>query len=256
LYVGSVGVLYLADSDNHCIRKITPQGMVTTVAGQCGSGTLLGGYADGPTSAALFSRPMDVLADLAGNIYVADYFNHAVRKVTAAETVTTLAGNGFSHYADGIGAQAGFCYPNRLALDRTGNIYLTEGHSGDVGDPPTGNRVRRITTDGTVTTIAGTGAPGYADGFVVQAEFHAPTGLAVDTVGTIYIADRLNHCIRIISGGMVRTLAGTPGVQGYADGPASTARFSYPSDIVLDETHRVLYVADSNNHRIRRISLP
>jgi sugar lactone lactonase YvrE len=256
LYVGPVGVVYLADSDNHCIRKITPQGIVTTVAGQCGSGTLLGNYADGLTSTALFSRPMDVVVDLAGNVYVADYFNHAVRKVTAAGTVTTLAGNGFGHYADGAGARAGFLYPNRLAIDRAGNLYLTEGHSGDVGEGPTGNRVRRITTDGVVTTIAGTGTPGYRDGPAAQAEFHAPTGVAVDAASNIYVADRLNHCIRLISGGVVRTFAGTPGVQGYADGPASAAQFSYPSDVLLDQVNRVLYVVDSGNHRVRKIVLP
>ncbi|MBM4429209.1 MAG: gluconolaconase, partial [Chloroflexi bacterium] len=158
---------------------------------------------------------------------------------------------------DGIGSAAQLAYPNRLALDREGNLYLSEGHSGDLGEWVSGNRVRRITPLGTVSTLAGNGAAGYADGTASEAEFNTPMGLDVDTEGNIYVAEYLNHCIRVITpDAQVHTLAGTCGVHGYQDGPAPSALFSYPMDVSVSETKKLLYIADFGNHRIRAVTLP
>lgn len=266
LDVDASGNIYVADSENHSIRRIAPDGEVTTLAGATHLGGLIGGYVDGAAAEAQFNRPLDVAVDNAGNIYVADYQNHAIRRITPQGEVSTIAGNGLPGSVDGVGTAAQMANPNRLVFDEVGNLYVTEGHSGDLGERQRGNRVRRIAPDGTVTTLAGTdttsrvygtGELGYADGPALQAVFSSPRGVDVDSGGNIYIADALNHCIRIISPeGIVSTLAGTCGTAGYVDGPAEEAQFYYPTDLLLDEAHRVLYIADYKNHRIRKITLP
>jgi len=268
LDVDAGGNIYVADSENHCIRRIAPDGEVTTLAGAIHIGGLIGGYVDGAAAEAEFNRPLDVAVDNAGNLYVADYQNHAIRRITPEGEVSTIAGNGLPGSVDGVGTAAQMGNPNRLVFDQAGNLYVTEGHSGDLGERQRGNRVRRIAPDGTVTTLAGadtagrvygTGELGYADGPALQALFSSPRGVDVDSVGNIYVADALNHCIRLISPeGMVSTLAGTCGTDtaGYVDGPAEEAQFYYPTDLLVDETQGVLYVADYKNHRIRKIILP
>lgn len=249
--------IYIADSDNQRIRRISPQGEVTTLAGSGASGLLLGGYADGPALQAQFNRPYDVVMGDAGDLYVADYFNHVVRRIAPDGQVSTLAGTGVFGDKDGRGPAAELAYPNRIARDRLGNLYVTEGHSRDMYESRSGNRIRKIALDGTVSTVAGSGKPDYADGPSMLAHMDTPTGLDVDSTGNIYVADYLNHCIRLVTPvGYVRTLAGIPGLQGYQDGAAASALFSYPMDVLVDESRHVMYVVDMGNHRIRAITLP
>jgi len=251
------GTVFVADSDNQRIRAISPDGSVSTVAGTGDYGKLIGGYRDGPSDKAQFNRPYDVELDGDGNLYVAGYFNNVVRCISPSGEVTTVAGNGQPGHADGVGTAAQLAYPNRLARDRHGSLYVTEGHSGDLGEWVSGNRVRRVTLQGEVTTVAGSGEAGHTDGPAMLAEFNTPMGIDVDAEGYIYVSEYLNHCIRILSpNGEVSTLAGKCGVSGYRDGLAAEALFSYPMDVLVSTTGSLLYVADFGNHRIRTITLP
>ena len=257
LCVGPDGSVYVADSDNQRIRLITPDGEVRTLAGAGDFGKLIGGYVDGLGTVAQFNRPYDVVLDAHSNLYVADYFNNVIRKISADGHASTLAGNGLPGHRDGTGPAAQLAYPNRLALDREGNLYLTEGHSGDLGEWVSGNRVRKTTPQGVVSTVAGTEAAGYTDGPASEAQFNTPMGLDIDAEGNIYVAEYLNHCIRMVAtDGQVHTLAGTCGVPGYQDGTALTALFSYPMVVLVSQSEGLLYVADFGNHRIRAITLP
>ena len=243
--------VYVADSHNQRIRRVTPDGAVTTVAGGGFSG-LLGAYVDGPADEARFAQPLDVAVDAAGNLYVADFLNHAIRKISVDGQVTTFAGNGLPGGEDGVGQTASFELPNRIAIDQAGNLYVTEGRARDFGERMGGNRVRKITPDGRVTTLAGTGEPGYKDGPAPEAQFDIPQGVAVDEAGNVYVSDTGNSCIRRIgSDGMVTTVAGM-GVEEYIDGPANEAAFWYPMDMAVTPAGDLL-VADWQNHRIRRI---
>ena len=250
------GRLCVADSDNHRIRLIS-NGTVSTLAGSGACGVLLGGYRDGPASEAEFSRPYDVVLGHQGDVFVADHFNHVIRRITPDGRVSTWAGNGVCGFADGPGSSARLAYPNRLAIDARGNLYFTECHSRDMYESRSGNRVRRTTPEGQVSTVAGSGKPDFQDGPAATAQFDTPMGLEVDLAGNVYVADYLNHCIRVITpGGEVRTLAGTARLEGYQDGPAASALFSYPTDVLVSPEQRTLYVTDFGNHRIRAISLP
>ncbi len=254
--VAADGTIYVADSDNQRIRMVSPDGLVSTLAGSGDYGKLIGGYRDGPAGTAQFNRPYDLELDADFNLYVADYFNNMVRHISPDGEVSTLAGNGQPGHADGPGTAAQLAYPNRLARDAEGDLYLTEGHSGDLGEWVSGNCVRKINPQGQVTTLAGSGAASYADGPALQAEFDTPMGVDVDLNGNVYVSEYLNHCIRIITpDAQVSTLAGQCGVSGYRDGAGADALFSYPMDVLLSEADGVLYVADFGNHRIRSITL-
>lgn len=236
------GNLYVADSSSYTIRRITPNGVVTTVAGTPGKT----GTADGPALSAQFAGIGGVAIDSAGNIFVADSGNYAIRKITPAGVVSTFAGlTGTRGDVDGTGTAARFYDPQNLAIDAFDNIYVPDG---------AGNVVRKITPAGVVTTIAGSGATGSADGTGIAAQFNDPTGIAVDAFGNIYVADNGNNTVRkILPGGIVTTFAGTPQVSGSDDGNGSAARFKAPAGVGVDGSGNV-YVADSGNHTIREIS--
>jgi sugar lactone lactonase YvrE len=237
--VDSSGNVYVADSNNYRIRKITPNGTVTTLAGSGDSG-----YADGIGTAARFKRPGGVAVDSSSNVYVADSFNHRIRKITPNGTVTTLAGSGDYGYADGIGTSASFYYPRGLVVDSSGNVYVADSYN---------QRIRKITPDGTVTTLAGSDNQAYADGNGTAASFNYPQGVAVDSSGNVYVADTQNQRIRKITpNGTVTTLAGS-GDQSYSDGLGTAARLNSPQGVAVDSSGNV-YVADSNNYRIRKIT--
>jgi len=164
------------------IRKITPAGEVSTLAGD---GTY--GYKEGTGAAARFSYPPGVAVDANGNVYVADNDNNRIRKITPAGEVSTLAGAGAEGYNDGPGGIALFDQPGGVAVDSLGNVYVAELIS---------SRIRKITPDGYVYTLAGDGKFGFKEGVGVAAEFAYPTGVVVDGAGNIYVADSGNYAIR------------------------------------------------------------
>jgi sugar lactone lactonase YvrE len=207
------GNLFVADEDNHAIRKVTPAGVVTTFAGLAGQS----GYANGPSSVARFATPSSVAVDTAGNIYVADAGNVVVRKVTAAGVVSTLAGTpGRLGSADGLGGAATFAVPSGIAVDRAGNIYVSDADLLSLADMDGNNTIRKITPEGVVSTLAGTAQYyGFFDATGAAARFgmgYVYAGLATDNAGNVYVADSGNRAVRKITDtGIVTTLAGKPG---------------------------------------------
>jgi hypothetical protein len=238
----SAGNVYVADSRNHTIRKITPAGVVSTLAGSAGSA----GSADGGV-VARFSFPGGVATDGGGNVYVADSRNHTIRKITLAGVVTTLAGTaGASGSTDATGAAARFNFPSGVATDSAGNVYVADSRN---------HTIRKITPAGVVTTLAGTaGASGSTDATGAAARFNLPSGAATDSAGNVYVADTYNYTIRKITpAGVVTTLAGTAGASGSTDATGAAARFNYPFGVATDSAGNV-YVGDSSNHTIRKIT--
>jgi sugar lactone lactonase YvrE len=164
---------------------------------------------------------------------------------TMAQTVSTLAGDGVARSVDGTGKAASFDGAAGIALDKSGNVYLSDY---------TSNLIRKITPSGVVTTYAGTGVPGLANGPATSAQFHNPWGLATDTADNLYVADASNNCIRKITpAGIVSTIAGT-GVKGFMNGSAATAEFSFPCNVWVDSADGKIYVSDCDNNCIRVIS--
>lgn len=240
------GNLYVAEGSSATIRKITPQGAVTTLAGTAGSA----GYADGSGAAARFNAPSRLETDADGNVYVTDTGNSAVRRITAAGAVSTLAGSGSCGSSDGGGTIARFCNPKGIALDRHGNLWVAD--SGN-------HTVRRIDAAGNVTTVAGApGVCGSVDGERENrgnlARFCNPQDVAVDEWDNVYVADTGNSTVRMISpNGTVSTLAGLAGQCASQDGSPGVSRLCSPSGIDLEGND--LYVADPGNATIRRINL-
>jgi ribosomal protein S11 len=239
----SSGNVYVADSYNHTIRKITPAGAVTTLAGLAGTS----GSADGTGSAGRFNEPFGLATDSSGNVYVGDTFNNTIRKITPAGAVTTLAGlAGGSGSDDGTGSAARFYGPAAVTTDSSGNVYVTDTAN---------DTIRKITPAGAVTTLAGAGSWGSADGTGSAARFYNPLGVATDSSGNVYVADYNNSTIRKITpAGAVTTVAGLADGSGSADGTGSAARFNAPFGVATDSGGNV-YVADSYNDTIRKITL-
>lgn len=296
--VDTSGNVFVADQDNHTIRKITPAGVVTTFAGSSG----LRGDADNTGTDARFNSPAGVAVDKDGNVYVADQRNDTIRRISTGSVVTTLVGTaGMAGAADGMGAAAQFNFPAGVAVDTSGNYYVADlanstirrvtaagvvttlaGRAGLRGSTDaTGsaarffnpqfvaadksnsiyvadntNTIRKITPDGVVTTLAGTGGvPGSADGTGAAARFGTPVGIAVDDAGTVYVADSDNQTIRQITpAGVVTTLAGMAGMRGSADGTGMAARFDAPTGLVIGSAGN-LYVTDGSNNTIRKVTV-
>jgi sugar lactone lactonase YvrE len=241
--VDGAGNIYVADLGNLTVRKISPTGIVTTLAGSAG----ISGSADGTGSAARFSYLGGVAVDGSDNVYATDSSNNTIRKITPAGLVTTLAGSpGQVGSADGAGSVARFGWPAGIAVDRGGNLYVSDA----------GNQtIRKITSAGLVTTVAGAaGKFGEADGMGSAARFNDPLGIATDGSGNVYVVDGSNPTVRkITAAGMVTTLAGSADIPGFTDGAGSVARFNYPWGVVVDQSDNV-FVADSNNQTIRKIT--
>lgn len=236
--VDASGNVYVADAGNNVIRAITPAGLVSTFAGTGVAG------ASNTTDSVAFNSPLSVAVDGSGNVYVADYGNDLIRKITPAGVVSNFAGSGAAGSDDGTGAAATFDLPEGIAIDIAGNLYVADNGN---------NLIRKITPAGVVTTLAGSGLVGSANGTGTAASFNSPFGIAVDASGNIYVADSGNNLIRKITPtGVVSTLAGS-GAKGSSNLTGSAASFNTPSGVAVDAQGNV-YVADENNNLIREIS--
>ena len=235
--VDDVGNIFIADEGNQCIRKITPDGFVSTHAGNG-----VAGFKDGPGAQAMFNFPSGITLDANETVYVADNQNSRIRKVTAGGIVSTFAGTGDVGFKDGDAkTEAKFNFPLSLDIDGQGNIFVADA----------GNfRIRKIGTDGTVSTFAGTGVDGTKDGDKSAAQFGIVSGVKLDQWGNIYIADVSNDRLRVITlDGKVRTITGQVG-KGFVEGRLDKARFNFPFDIAIDHFGN-LFVSDRENQRIR-----
>jgi sugar lactone lactonase YvrE len=243
IVVDSTGNLYVGDSSNNTIQKITTANVVSTIAGTAGSA----GSTDGAGTSALFRQPGGITVDSTGNLYVADTANFEIRKITSAGVVTTLAGSSASSsYKDGTGTAAFFNTPIGISIDSTGNLYVADS-ANDV--------VRKITPTGVVTTFVGTAnVTGTIDGTGIAAMFNAPAGVAVDSAGITYVADTTNDTLRkVTTGGLVSTLAGLGQTMGSSEGFGSSALFNLPTGVAVD-TFGNIYLADTANSTIRKIN--
>ncbi|MBI6547089.1 MAG: SMP-30/gluconolactonase/LRE family protein [Cyanobacteria bacterium NC_groundwater_1444_Ag_S-0.65um_54_12] len=214
-------------------------GIVSTLAGSAQRG-----WADGTSANARFNYPEGITGDPLGNLYVTDYYNHRIRRITPSGEVSTLAGSGQAGWVDGMDTSAQFNYPVGIASDKGGNLYVADSNN---------HRIRKITTTGAVSTVAGSGKIGWADGTSTKAQFAYPQGVAVDAADNLYVADYGNNRIRkITTDGDVTTLAGNS-QSGWSDGNGAIAQFNSPLGITADSTGD-LYVADYGNNLIRKIT--
>lgn len=226
IVIGNDGVIYVADTLNHAIRKVTREGIVSTFAGS----PLNAGSADGTGASAQFNEPASIALDAAGNFYVADSGNYTIRKITPAGAVTTLAGTaGLRGALDGIGAAARFNDVSNIVVDKSGAVFVSD--SGN-------SAVRRISPEGNVTTVAGAlPARGASDGVGGAARFSSPRQIGIDKVDNVYVADTGNATIRKVSrAGAVTTLAGNSGIRGLIDGLGVAASFAAPIGIAVDSS--------------------
>jgi len=244
--VDYTGTLYISDSGNHRLRRVLPGGTITSLAGNGNPGF---SSDSGPASTAMLNRPSGIAVDLIGNLYLADQFNYRLRKIGTNGGIAPIAGNGARSFSVNGGAASGaqLDQPKALAMDAAGNLYIADGNN---------CRVRKVSPNGTITTIAGTGAPGYSgdNGPATGAQLAYQLGIAVSPAGELYIADSFNHRVRKVAlNGIITTVAGT-GSPGYSGdgGPATSAQVNNINGVALD-FDGTLYIADYGNYRIRKV---
>ncbi|HTI59824.1 T9SS type A sorting domain-containing protein [Mucilaginibacter sp.] len=239
------GALYIADFNNNEIRKVVVSTMAVSLL--AGSNTGATGTTNGTGTTARFNQPAGIAYDAVSNcLYVSDFANNQIRKVTTAGAVTLFAGSaaGTAGSADGTGSAATFNGPNGIAVDPSGNIYVADQNN---------NEIRKITPAGVVTTFAGNTTGGSADGVGTAASFVTPSGLDLDISGNIYVTDRGNYLVRMItSAGVVTTVAGTGG-SGFTNGVGTSAAISDARGITVDQSSGNIYVADYSNNVIRKM---
>ena len=241
----AIGNIYVADTGNNRVRKIDANGWITTLAGAG-----VAGYSgdSGPANIATLNRPGGVAADTAGNVYISDTGNHAIRRVSPAGVISTLAGNGVpgSSGDNGPAAVALLNSPGGLAVDSAGNLYVADKDN---------HRVRRITSGGTISTVAGSGTSGNGgdSGAATAASLNMPGAVALDSNGALLIADTFNHRVRRVAGGIISALAGS-GTAGFAGdgGPAAAAALNQPLGLAADSLGNIL-IADTLNDRVREV---
>lgn len=247
LAIDANGNLYFGDHLNQRVRKVTPAGTITTIAG---TGTQ--GYSGdgGPATSAQLSSPIGVAVDAAGNVYFSDYYNHAVRRITPGGTISTVAGTGINGFSGDGGAatSAQLSYPWSVSVDAGGLLYITDSAN---------NRIRKVEA-GVITTVAGNGIGSFSGdgGPATAASLSDPWDAKVDAGGNLYVADAANSRIRKVDTlGIITTFAGN-GVRAFGGdgGPATSASMNYPRSI--DLTGGTLHIADAGNFRIREVTLP
>jgi hypothetical protein len=233
------GNVYVADNLNNRIRVIDGFGNVSTVAGNG-----VGGFANGSVTTASFYQPKSLYVASNGDVYVADYENHCIRKISGGQ-VTTYAGTGTAGYQNGSSSNAQFYRPRDITMDAQGNMFVTDLMN---------NVIRKITSSGTVSTFAGSGVAGSADGTGTLAQFNIPTGIDIDINGDFYVTDGVGNKVRKVSStGVVTTIAGN-GNTGYVDGSPLIAEFDLMQDLCLDANGNI-YIGDRNNNCIRKIEI-
>jgi sugar lactone lactonase YvrE len=242
------GNVYVADTGNSTIREITPSGVSSTLAGSAGNP----GSADGTNTTAQFYQPQGVAVDSSGNVYVADTWNHTIRKITSGGVSSTLAGQaGVFGSFDGANGAARFNNPSAIAVDASGNLYVSDFNN---------DTIREVSPGGVVSTIAGwAGMWGSSDGAGTNASFFEPAGISVSAAGNLYVVDSGNNTLRELtfanSTWTVATIAGLPGVSGSADGTGAAAEFYNPAGVAVSSLGYV-YVADSGNNTVRSQAIP
>lgn len=215
--------------------------LTATVSTLAGNGVK--GFADGPAATAQFSRPTGIAVDLQGNIYIADVLNSRIRKLAKDGTVSTYAGSATKGMTNGAANLATFNSPTSIAVDSKGNVFVADGAN---------NVIRQISTAGVVSTFAGSGTVGVNDGMGTAANISYPIAICIDKQDNLYVTDANSSIRKITPGGMVSTIAGKPGMGGYADGKGMAAIFNNPLGIGTDAAGNI-YVADTSNDRIRKI---
>jgi sugar lactone lactonase YvrE len=247
VYADNAGNIYISDWGNSRLRVVNSSGIISTIAGNGVYGFSGDG---GAATLAELGGPMGIFVDNLRNIYVADIGNERIRKIDASAAISTIAGNGMYGFSGdgGPAVSAEFDDPAGICGDESGNIYVADEFN---------NRIRKISSGGIISTVAGCGARGYSGdgGAATLAEFYYPSGVAVDVAGNIFIADESNNCIRKVNlQGIISTIAGN-GVSGYMGdgGPAVAAELNNAAGIGLDRAGNI-YIADGFNSRIRKIN--
>ncbi len=243
------GNLLIADFSNHVVRKVTPAGIISTIVGTGGVSGFSGD--GGPATAAKLFQVADIAIDKSDNLYIVDYINYRIRKVTTAGTISTYAGNGTTGSGGdgGPATAAQLWFPYGVACDASDNLYIADAYN---------NKIRKVATSGIITTVAGTGTPGYGGdgGPATAADLFNPASIAFDAGGNMYIADDLNHRIRKVStSGTISTYAGT-GVKGFSGdgGTATAAKLWAPRDVRISPSGN-MFISDDSNHRMRVITM-
>ncbi|MFN8040870.1 MAG: fibronectin type III domain-containing protein [Acidimicrobiales bacterium] len=251
--VDAAGNLYIADAGNDRVRKVTPAGVISTVAGTGAFGSSGDG---GPAAAATFRAVDGVAVDTSGNLYIADGIDHRIRKVAPGGTITTFAGTGTAGYSGdgGPATAAALNHPVAVDTDAAGNVYISDGNNA---------RIRRVAPAGTITTVAGNGSFGFSgdNGAATAAALANPSGVAFDATGAMYVADSSNYRVRRVANGTISTVAGT-GTDGFSgDGAAATAaRVTGPASVAVDASGSVHFsdvdlvqLGSHGSNRIRKV---